>query len=78
MFSDSVGDDQASANLNSLIGTAKANGIEPYRYLRRIFQALPTAMTVDDYEALLPWNLRREVRVALHDVSRITYRASTH
>jgi transposase len=58
LFSDSVGGAQASANLYSLIETAKANGIEPYRYLRHVFQALPKATTVDDYEALLPWNVK--------------------
>jgi transposase len=58
LFSDSVGGAQASANLYTLIETAKANGIEPYRYLRQAFQALPAAKTVDDYEALLPWNLK--------------------
>jgi transposase len=58
LFSDTVAGAQASANLYSLIETAKANGIEPYRYLCHIFQALPTAKTVDDYEALLPWNLK--------------------
>lgn len=58
LFSDSVAGAQASANLYSLIETAKAYGIEPYRYLRQLFQALPAAKRVDDYEALLPWNIR--------------------
>jgi len=47
----------ASANLYSLIETAKANRIEPYRYLVALFKKLPLAQTVDDYEALLPWNI---------------------
>jgi len=59
LFSDSVAGAQASANLYSLIETAKANGIEPYRYLRQLFQALPAAKGIDDYEALLPWNTKR-------------------
>lgn len=37
--------------------TAKANGIEPYRYLVALFKKLPLAETADDYEALLPWRL---------------------
>lgn len=57
LFSDSVAGAQASANLYSLIETAKANGIEPYRYLCALFQALPIAKSVDDYEALLPWRI---------------------
>ena len=45
---------KASANLYSLIETAKANGLEPYHYLRRLFTDLPRARTVEDLEALLP------------------------
>lgn len=47
----------ASALLYSLIETAKANGLEPYSYLRYIFNALPLATSPEDYQALLPWNL---------------------
>jgi hypothetical protein len=57
LFSDTVKGAQASANLYSLIETAKANGIEPYAYLCAVFTALPTATTVEDIERLLPWNL---------------------
>ena len=57
LFSDSVKGAQASANLYSLIETAKANNLEPYAYLRRVFTALPAATTVADIEALLPWAL---------------------
>jgi len=57
LFADTVGGANASANLYSLIETAKANGIEPYRYLVALFKKLPLAQTVDDYEALLPWNI---------------------
>jgi transposase len=44
----------ASANLYSLIETAKANGIEPHAYLRTVFTELPQATSVDEIEALLP------------------------
>lgn len=47
----------ASATLYSLIETAKANGLEPFSYLRYIFNALPVAKSPEDYQALLPWNL---------------------
>ncbi|HSB23290.1 MAG TPA: IS66 family transposase [Burkholderiaceae bacterium] len=57
LFSDTVAGARASANLYSLIETAKANGVEPYRYLCQLFQALPAAKGVDEYEALLPWQL---------------------
>ena len=57
LFADTVGGANASANLYSLVETAKANGIEPYRYLVALFKKLPLAQTADDYEALLPWHI---------------------
>ena len=54
MFCDTVAGALASANLYSLIETAKANGTEPYGYLKSVFTALPNAATVEDIEALLP------------------------
>ena len=57
LFSQSVKGVKASANLYSLIETAKANGLEPYAYLRFVFAELPKAETVDDIEALLPGNV---------------------
>jgi len=41
LFSQSVNGVKASANLYSLIETAKANGLEPYTYLRNVFTELP-------------------------------------
>ena len=57
LFSQSVKGVKASANLYSLIETAKANGLEPYAYLRILFTQLPKATTVDDIEKLLPGNI---------------------
>ena len=57
LFCDSVAGAHASANLYSLITTAKANGIEPYAYLRHVFTELPKAQCVEDIEALLPFRL---------------------
>ena len=45
------------AGLNSLIETAKANDIDPYRYLRIPIDRLPFAATEDDYRALLPQDI---------------------
>ena len=36
--------------------TAKANDREPYAWLRFVLERLPLAETVDEIEALLPWN----------------------
>ena len=48
----------ASAGIYTLIETAKANGLEPYWYLRFLFENLPQAMTEADYKALLPQYLK--------------------
>jgi len=57
LFADTPKGASASANLYSLIETAKANGIEPYRYLRHLFKELPAAETVEQIQALLPFNI---------------------
>ena len=57
LFSVSVKGVKASANLYSLIETAKANGLESYAYLRMVFTELPKADTVDAIETLLPGNM---------------------
>jgi hypothetical protein len=49
---------RASANLFTLVSSARANGLEPYVYLNYIFESLPAAGTVDALEALLPWNVK--------------------
>ena len=57
LFSQSVKGVEASAALYSLIETAKANGLEPYRYLFHVFKELPKATSLEQVEALLPYNL---------------------
>lgn len=60
LFSASVKGVKASANLYSLIETAKTNGLEPYAYLRYLFTELPKAETVEAIEALLPGNIDKD------------------
>ena len=60
MFADTPGGAHASAVVYSLVETAKANGREPYTWLRKVLRELPHAKTADEYEALLPWNLDLE------------------
>jgi transposase len=55
LFSGSPRGANASATLYSLIETAKANGLEPYWYLRRLFERLPHVKTPDDLPPLLPF-----------------------
>ena len=45
---------EASAALYSIIETAKANGLDPYWYLRALFDRLPHAETSDEMRSLLP------------------------
>jgi transposase len=54
LFAETVGGAEASANLYSVVETAKANGIEPWAYLQHVFAELPKAQTFDDVDALLP------------------------
>lgn len=56
LFADTQAGARASANLYSLVETAKANGLEPHAYLTQLFTALPHASRVEHFEALLPWN----------------------
>ena len=57
LFSASQKGAKASANLYSLIETAKANRLEPYAYLKQVFTQLPNAQTIEDVDQLLPWNV---------------------
>jgi transposase len=56
LFSDTPKGATASAQIYSLIETAKVNGQEPYAWLRYILERLPLANSIEDFEALLPWN----------------------
>jgi transposase len=57
LFAGSPDGARASATFFSLIETAKANGLEPYGYLRYIFKKLPLAQTEQDLKDLLPQNI---------------------
>jgi len=57
LFSDTPQGAKASAAIYSLIETAKANGLEPYWYLKYLFENLPEAMTADEFTALMPQNI---------------------
>jgi transposase len=58
LFADTVGGAEASANLYSVVQTAKANRLEPWAYLQHLFAELPKAKTFDDVDALLPDRLK--------------------
>ena len=62
MFCDTQGGARASANLYSLVSSARANGIEPLEYLTHIYTQIPAATTVEQFEALLPWNVKETLK----------------
>ena len=59
MFADTVKGAKALSIHFSIIQTAIANNLEPYQYYVDIMKALPYCKAVDDYEALLPWNINK-------------------
>jgi hypothetical protein len=57
LFSDTPAGARASALIYSLVQTARANGVDPGLWLGHVLRDIPLAKTVEDFEALLPWNL---------------------
>lgn len=52
---------KASATYYTLIETAKANEIDPFKYILHLCRHIATAETVEDIEALLPWNVKDQL-----------------
>jgi len=57
LFSDTPAGAHASALLYSLVESAKANRLEPSAWLAALLRTVPGAQSVEEIEALLPWNL---------------------
>lgn len=62
LFSDSVKGAKASANLYSIVVTARLNGLDIHGYLKFVFEGLARAQTADDIERLLPENAPESLR----------------
>lgn len=60
LFSNSVDGALASANLFSLIESAKLHDLDPVKYLTYVFKELPNCRVIADYEALLPYAVCNE------------------
>jgi hypothetical protein len=58
LFAGSPRGAHASAFIYSLIESAKANGLEPVRYLNELFERYPHAKNDDERRPLLPWNFK--------------------
>ncbi len=54
MFSVTPAGATASANIYSLVESARANGLDPFDYLGKVFENLPKAQTEKDFLELLP------------------------
>ena len=74
LFYDTPKGASASANLYSLIMTAKSHELDPFYYLAYVFKHLPSAQTVEDVEKLLPWNVSSEqIKASFGPVNRDVY-----
>ena len=60
MFASSVDGAKALCLHFSMIRTAKRHQLDPYRFYVKVMEAIPHCQTVEDYEALLPWNINLE------------------
>ncbi|ARB92846.1 transposase domain-containing protein [Legionella longbeachae] len=47
----------AGALFYSLIATAKVNGLNPFDYLKTLFENIRSCKAVEHFKALLPFNL---------------------
>jgi transposase len=57
LFATSINGAKALCNHLSLIRTAVLHQLDPYGYYVKIFECLPYCNSLEDYEALLPWNI---------------------
>lgn len=57
LFSDSVDGAHANATMYSLVGTAIANGLDPYKYLVHVLNKFPNMDRSEDISILFPWNV---------------------
>lgn len=57
LFADGVDGAHTNAVMYSLVQTAKANGIDPFDYLKYVIETMPKLQTAADMQVLLPWNI---------------------
>lgn len=58
LFADTPRGAEASAVYFTLIETAKANNLDPFKYILHLCKHIANVHTVEDVEALLPWNVK--------------------
>ena len=57
LFCQSPNGAESSCSLFSLIQTAKLNKVNTFEYLKTLFEKAPVAVSREDWEKLLPWNI---------------------
>lgn len=62
LFADTTAGAESNAILYSVVQTALANKIDPYRYLVEVLTRLGAASRQEDIDALLPWNLKARLQ----------------
>jgi transposase len=60
LFACSVAGAKALCLHFSLIRIARRHHFDPYWYYMKVLEAIPLCQRIEDYEALLPWNIRLE------------------
>jgi transposase len=60
LFADTSRGARASATSYSLVETAKANSLEPSKYIQHVLDRIAEVDTLEKLEALLPWNVDME------------------
>ena len=70
LFSDSVDGAIATATIFSIINTATANNLDPYKYLKYIFCQLPNVHFAEDDSVLdeyLPWSEKMQLEFKIQN-----------
>ncbi|GHD81098.1 hypothetical protein GCM10011419_26600 [Vogesella fluminis] len=68
LFAGSDGGGQSAAVIYSLIGTARLNDIEPYAYLRTVFERIADH-PINRIDELLPWRLMKPAEQAQQEAA---------
>lgn len=66
MFADTPAGAASSALIYSILESAKANNHNPLHYMTAVLAGIPNAKSLEDIEALLPWQLSPEQAAKLY------------
>ncbi len=61
LFSGNPKGADSSCGMYSLIETAKQNNLNPYDYLHYVFSKVPLINNEQEWDAILPWNLKEDI-----------------